>query len=150
MAVANAGGSGLAPGFCFTATLFDDVEVPFQQVDGLDTGSTAIEYRQGSSPIFSPVQMPALGTVGNATLRRGMFVNDARFWNWYDAVQMNTAAGGTVTITQLDGAGAPKTAWTLTNARVTRITGTDLAPGGGEVAVESLEIAYETLAVATP
>ena len=37
--------------------------------------------------------------------------------------------------------------WTLTNAWPTKVTGTDLKSDGSEVAIESLEIAYETLTV---
>ena len=47
-----------------------------------------------------------------------------------------------------DEKGAAKMTWTLNNAWPTKITGTDLKSEGNEVAVESIEIAYETLVVA--
>lgn len=136
--------------FSFRATLFGNVAVPFQQVAGLDSGTQNVEYRQTGGPAFSPVTMPALGRVGNATLRGGVFANDTAFWDWVSSIRMNTATRGTVTIVLLDESGFPTMTWTLTNAWPTRITGADPQFGGGEVAVESLEIAYETMAVSTP
>jgi phage tail-like protein len=50
----------------------------------------------------------------------------------------------------LDETGAPKMVWTLNNAWPTKITGTDLKSEGNEVAVESIELAFETLAVSAP
>ena len=50
----------------------------------------------------------------------------------------------------LDETGNPKMVWTLNNAFPTKVTGTDLKSEGNEVAVESIDIAYETLQVTTP
>ncbi|MCB1034301.1 MAG: phage tail protein, partial [Acidobacteria bacterium] len=109
-----------------------------------------IEYRHGDSPIFYPIKMPGLGQVGNVTLRKGIFVNDSKFWTWYQEIKMNTIARRTVVISLLDQEGAPRMTWTLNNAWPTKVTGTDLKSDGNEVAVESVEIAYETLEVAAP
>lgn len=121
-----------------------------QEVSGLDTETTPIEYRHGDSPSFYPIKMPGLGRVGNVTLRKGIFVNDTGFWDWYDQIKLNTIARETVVINLLDETANPKMTWTLNNAWPTKITGTDLKSDGNEVAVESLEIAYETLVIAAP
>jgi phage tail-like protein len=60
---------------------------------------------------------------------------------------MNIIARRAVVINLLDETGAPKMVWTLHNAWPTKITGTDLKSEGNEVAVESVELAYETLEV---
>lgn len=138
------------PKFYFTVKLGDDAKVNFQECDGLDSETQVIEYRHGNSPIFYPIKMPGLGRVGNVTLRKGIFVNDAQFWDWYNEIKMNTIARRTVVISLLDETGTPKRTWTLNNAWPTKITGTDLKSEGNEVAVESVEIAYETLVVASP
>jgi phage tail-like protein len=136
------------PKFYFTVQLGDDNTVNFQEVDGLQTETQVIEYRHGNSPIFYPIKMPGLGRVGNVTMRKGIFVNDQRFWAWYSEIKMNTIKRRTVVISLLDETGTPKMTWTLNNAWPTKLTGTDLKSEGNEVAVESLEIAYETLTVA--
>ncbi|MCW2247940.1 phage tail-like protein [Azospirillum fermentarium] len=123
--------------------------VSFQEVSGLDSEARPIEYRHGDSPSFYPIKMPGLGKVGNVTMRKGIFVNDNTLWNWFNQIKMNTIQRQTVVINLLDETGAPKIVWTLNNAWPTKITGTDLKSEGNEVAVESVEVAYETLVVAT-
>jgi len=137
------------PKFYFSVQLGDDESVSFQEVDGLESTTAEITYRHGNSPIFYPIKMPGLGSVGNVTMRKGIFVNDNKFWDWYNEIKMNTIARRTVVISLLDESGNPKTTWTLNNAWPTKITGTDLKSEGSEVAVESVEIAYETLVVSS-
>jgi phage tail-like protein len=138
------------PKFYFAVQLGDDKSVNFQEVDGLNSETQVIEYRHGNSPIFYPIKMPGIGKVGNVTMRKGTFVNDNSFWVWYDEIKMNTIKRRTVVVNLLDESGAPKMVWTLNNAWPTKITGTDLKSEGNEVAVESIELAFETLTVAAP
>lgn len=138
------------PRFYFSVQLGEDESVSFQEVDGLEAETEVIEYRHGNSPIFYPIKMPGLGRVRNVTLRKGIFVNDQKFWSWYSEIKMNTIQRRTVVISLLDENGNPKMMWTLNNAWPTRITGTDLHSQENEVAVESIELAYETLVVSAP
>jgi phage tail-like protein len=136
------------PKFDFAVQLGDDKSISFQEVDGLNSETQVIEYRHGNSPIFYPIKMPGLGRVGNVTMRKGIFVNDAKFFAWYSEIKLNVIKRRTVVINLLDEKGNPKMTWTLNNAWPTKITGTDLKSEGNEVAVESVEIAFETLTVA--
>jgi len=135
------------PKFYFSVKLGDDDSVNFQEVTGLDSETRPIEYRHGNSPIFYPIKMPGLGKVGNVTMRKGIFVKDSKFWSWFSEIKMNVIARRAVVINLLDEGGAPKMVWTLHNAWPTKVTGTDLKSEGNEVAVESIELAYETLEV---
>lgn len=138
------------PKFYFSVQLGDDKSINFQEVNGLESETKPIEYRHGNSPVFYPIKLPGLGRVGNVTMRKGIFVNDQRFWAWYNEIKMNTIKRRTVVINLLDESGAPKMVWTLNNAWPTKITGTDLKSEGNEVAVESIEVAFETLAISAP
>jgi phage tail-like protein len=138
------------PKFYFAVQLGDDASINFQEVNGLESETKPIEYRHGNSPVFYPIKMPGLGRVGNVTMKKGIFVNDQRFWGWYNEIKMNTIKRRTVVVNLLDETGTPKMVWTLNNAWPTKITGTDLKSEGNEVAVESVEIAFETLTVAAP
>ncbi|WP_420386402.1 phage tail protein [Roseivirga sp.] len=121
--------------------------IAFQEVSGLETETQVIEYRHSNSPDFSTIKMPGLAKTGNVTLKRGIFVNDNRFWNWYDEVKMNTIKRTTVVIKLLDEQGQPVMTWTLMNAWPTRISAVDLKSDGNEVAVETMEIAHEGLSI---
>lgn len=136
--------------FYFSVTLGEDDGVSFQEVDGLESETQIIEYRHGNSQTFAPIKMPGLAKVGNVTMRKGIFVNDNKFWDWYASIEMNTIERRTVVVNLLDQDGNPKMVWTLNNAFPVKVSGTDLKSEGNEVAIETLEIAYETLEVSTP
>jgi phage tail-like protein len=72
---------------------------------------------------------------------------DAALWKWFSEIERNTIARRTVAINLCDENREPKMTWTLHNAWPTKITGTDLKADGGEVAVESIELAFETMDV---
>lgn len=138
------------PRFHFSVQLGEDSAVGFQEVEGLESQTQVIEYRHGNSRMFAPLKMPGLERVGNVTLKKGIFVHDSTLWDWYNEISMNTISRRTVVISLLDETGKPTRVWTLENAWPTRLTGADLNSLGNEVAIESVEIAYETLRVSVP
>jgi phage tail-like protein len=135
------------PKFYFNIDLGDGTLHGFSEISGLESEVKPIEYRHGDSKTFSPIKMPGLRSVGNVTLKKGTFTKDSVFWDWFNQSQLNIIKRMTVIINLLDENTAPKMTWTLMNAWPTKLTGTDLKSDSSEVAVESLEIAYETLTV---
>ncbi len=71
-------------------------------------------------------------------------------WTWFNSIAMNTITRSTVVVNLLDEIGAPRMIWTLNNAFPTKLTGTDVKSDGNEVAVESIEVAFETMAISIP
>ncbi len=136
------------PKFYFSVDIGDQTDLPFQEVSGLDTETQAIEYRAGNNKVFSTIKMPGIAKFSNVTLKKGIFVKDNKFWDWYAKIKLNTIERVTVTIKLLDQEGAPTMVWTLANAWPTKITGTDMKSDGNEVAVETIEIAHEGLTIA--
>ncbi|MPQ47140.1 phage tail protein [Marinifilum sp. N1E240] len=125
-----------------------DCEVmSFQEVSGLDTEAQPIEYRHGDSPEFSTIKIPCIKKTGNVTMKKGIFKSDNKFWDWYSQIKMNTIKRVSVTISLLDEGGDPTMVWVLENAWPTKITGTDLKSDGNEVAIETIEIAYEGITI---
>jgi phage tail-like protein len=129
---------------------WDSMVMSFAEVSGLDVEVQPIEYRHGDSPVFSAIKLPGLKKVGNVTMKRGVFIikSDNKFWDWFNQIKMNTVKRVPVTISLLDEEGKPTMVWTLSNAWPTKVTGTDLKSEGGEVAIESIEIAHEGLTIA--
>ena len=123
--------------------MWNDVQMSFQEVSGLDAQSEEIKYRAGDSSVFSVVKMPGLIKYGNVTMKKGIFKGDNKFWEWFNKIKMNTIERTTVTISLLDEEGSETMVWTLKNAWPTKVTGTDLKAEGNEVAIESIEIVHE-------
>lgn len=126
---------------------WDGEVMSFQEVSGLDVEAQPIEYRAGDSPIFSAMKMPGLKKYSDVTMKKGVFKSDTKFWDWFNAIKMNTVKRMPVTISLLDEAGKPEMVWTLTNAWPTKITATDLKSTGDEVAIETIVIAHEGLTI---
>lgn len=137
------------PAFHFKVTIgaTDGLNGVFEEVSGLESETQVIEYRQGNSKLYSPSKMPGITKVGNVTLKHGVFSDGDSFWEWYRSIGLNTIQRQTVVIELLDEKEATTMKWTLTNAWPTKISGTDLKSERNEVAVNTIELAYETLAV---
>ena len=134
------------PKFYFEVN-WNGILMSFQEVSGLGTEAKVVEYRHADSPVFSTSRMPGLTKIGNVIMKRGIAPGRNHFGDWINDIKMNTIKRVPITISLLDEKGKPAMVWTLTNAWPTKITGTDLKADGNEVAIEQIEIAYETMAV---
>lgn len=126
---------------------WDDTEVAFQEVAGLDIEVEPLEYRAGNNPVFSKVKMPGMVKTSNITMKKGVFKGDNSLFDWFSEIKMNVIKRKTMTISLLDEAGAPTMVWSAQNAFPIKISGTDLKAEGNEVAVETVEIAHEGLKI---
>ena len=124
--------------------------ISFQEVSGMDKEVQVIEYRASNNPLFSTIKMPGIVKHGNVTMKRGVFVGDNTFWNWMSQIKMNTIKRRTVIIRLLNENGKVTMQWNLANAWPTKISSTDLKSDGNEVAVDTIEIAYESLTISNP
>jgi phage tail-like protein len=126
---------------------WDDAEVAFQEVSGLDIETQTIEYRAGNSPVFSTVKMPGLLKTGTITMKKGVFKADNAIFDWFAEIKMNTIKRKSLTISLLDEEHNPTMVWKVQNAFPVKVSSTDLKAEGNEVAVESLELAFEGLEI---
>jgi len=135
------------PKYYFEVDFGDGNKVSFREVSGLSSETQQIEYRHGNNPVFSVLKMPGIQKFGNITLKKGIFAKDNSFLDWYKQIKLNTISRKTVTISLLDETGAATMMWTLKNAWPAKISGTDLKSEGNEVAIETIEMAFEGLEV---
>lgn len=128
---------------------WDDAELIFQEVTGLSSETQVIEYRGGSSKVYSTVKMPGIQKFGNVTLKKGIFKGDKALWDKYNLIKMNTYKRSTILISLLDESNAVAMSWTLLNAFPSKITVTDMKSDANEVAVETMELAHEGLTISS-
>lgn len=131
----------------------------FNEVSGVEAFVDVIEFRQGNAHSLAPVKLPGLVRHGNVTLKMG-YTTDSAFKTWVQECVSEVRGEmprNNVSIELIDiNGGAPQSAvtsitgstvWILTNAWVTRYTAPDLNSTASEVAIESVEIAYEELVI---
>ncbi len=132
-------------------------QIGFTEVSGLDYQSDLIEYRHGSDPNFSKIKMPGLRKFSNVTLKKGVIQGfkdaNSEFFSWVgdgrkdNSIRKRKDYRKNIVITLLDEESNPVVAWTLTNAFPVKVAFTDMKADANEVAVETLELAIEDLAV---
>lgn len=132
------------PAFYFKVTIPDVGDLSFQEVSGLEMEYEMIEYRAGDSKEFTKIKMPGLRKYGDVTLKKGIFKNDKKLWDWIGQVKLNTIKRVGVTISLLDQEGSPAQTWTLINAWPQKITVESFkADTGTEPAMETLIFVHE-------
>ena len=134
------------PAFHF-AVDWSGERIGFSEVSGLTQENQAIEYRDGSSPEYSPLKMPGLQKYSNVTLKRGVIKSDNEFFQWLNTIKLNTVERRDVIIKLLNEEHTPVMVWKIHNAFPVKIEGPALKSTGNEVAIESIELAHEGLEI---
>ena len=131
----------------------------FSEVSGIEASVDVIEFRQGNAHSLAPVKIPGLVKHGNITLKMGYTIGNG-FKKWIQECVSETRGAmnrKTVTIELLDiRDGSPNSEyettkgnilWLLKDAWVTKYSGPDLNASTSEVAIETVELAYEELTI---
>ncbi len=135
----------------------------FTEVSGMDAAVDVIEFRQGNAASLAPVKLPGLVKHGNITLKMG-YVSGQSFKDWIIKCVSDKRGEKldrkdiTIELIDIVSGAAPQTLvtasntaahkiWTLKNAWVAKYTGPDLNASVSEVAIESVELAYEEIIV---
>jgi phage tail-like protein len=134
------------PKFHFQAD-WGGVRIGFTEVSGLDVETEVIEYRDGASPEYSKRKIPGMQKYPNVTMKRAVFASDNDYFKWWNTVALNTVERRSVTISLLNEKHEPVVVWKVKNAWPAKIASTDLKADGNEIAVESIELAHDGLAI---
>lgn len=136
-----------------------DGTAAFSEVTGVEASVDVIEFRQGNANSLAPVKIPGLVKHGNVTLKMG-YTLDSAFKTWIQECVSEVRGelprnDMQIELIDING-GAPQQAptqnvgtriWILTNAWVAKYNAPDLDAKTSEVAIESVEIAYEELII---
>ncbi|MEA5082580.1 hypothetical protein SDC9_126153 [bioreactor metagenome] len=132
----------------------------FNEVTGVEASVDVIEFRQGNASSLAPVKIQGLVKHGNITLKMG-YTRGQDFKTWIQncvSERRGETPRRNVTIEMIDiNAGSPQQivessidstlTWILKDAWVVKYNGPDLNSTTSEVAIESVEIAYEELII---
>ncbi len=122
-------------------------KIGFTEVSGLDVETEVIEYRHGASPEHTKIKMPGQQKYSNITLKRGTFVNDNEFYDWWNTVKLNTIERRDITIKLLNEDEDPVYTVKVRNAWPTKVQGPGLKADSSEVAIETIELVHEGLSI---
>ena len=115
----------------------------FSDVSGLGYEVSHSEYRNGNERVNTVRKVPNSFKNDDVTLKRGLVGSDDLF-AWLRGVREGTADPRNITITLMDEARQPVAAFKLIKAQPKKWTGPTLAAkGGGEVAMEELQLVHE-------
>jgi phage tail-like protein len=120
----------------------------FQEVGGIDSTTDVIEYREGGD-FLGPHKLPGQKKHANLTLKRG-YTENKELWKWYEDVMNGKLAKArrNISVIQLDMDGTEVMRWNLFEAFPAKYTAAAFNAKGNDLAIESLEIAYERLQMA--
>jgi phage tail-like protein len=133
--------------FNFTVEINGAQIAAFQEVSGLDSENTPIEYREGADAMNTVRKLPGIEKYPNCTLKRGIS-GSLELWNWRKEVRDGSTTfppTRDVVIQLLNEQHQPVYKWKLTNAWCTKLTGPSLNAKGNEIAIETMELAYDRI-----
>ncbi len=133
--------------FNFVVEIDGDAVAAFQEVSGLDSENTPIEYREGADKTSSVRKLPGIEKYPNLMLKRGI-TGSMALWDWRKEVRDGSGTfppTRNVVVKLQSEQHEPVTQWTLTNAWCCKLSGPTLNAKGNEIAIETMELAYDRL-----
>lgn len=118
----------------------------FQEAGGIDATIDMIEYREGGD-MLGTRKFSGQTKHSNLSLKRG-YTADDQLWSWFESFMSGQASDADrrhISIIQLDMAGQEVLRWNLFRAFPVKYTGASFNAKGNDLAIETLEIAYERI-----
>jgi phage tail-like protein len=136
---------GIAPLLCFAA---------FSECDGLEMTMDVKTIREGGNNTRQ-IRLIGPANYGQVTLKRGMTAN-FDLWDWFDAQQhgspqqLRSELRGEAKITLLSSDRKEKARFVLKSCLLTKLKAPPLNAKDGVVAIEELQLTYESLSFEQP
>lgn len=119
----------------------------FQECDGLEMTLDVKSVREGGNNVTQHRLAGFVG-YGNVTLKRGMTTASFDLWDWFDAVMSTPSlrADGEVVVFAPDGR-TSRARYVLSRCLPVKLKAAPLNAKDGAVAIEELQIAYDSMSV---
>lgn len=131
------------PSFYFKVSISNVGDISCSEVSGLETEYEEITYRAGDSPVFTKLKMPGLRKAGDLTIKKGIFKDGEKLWDWVNKVKLGIILREVVTVSLLDESGEPVKTWEAVNAWPKKLTVESLKSDSDITSIEALVIAHE-------
>jgi len=117
----------------------------FQEVGGVDATTDVVDYREGGD-LLGVRKLPGQTKHSNLSLKRG-YTDDQQLWTWYEDVMTGRTERirRNISVVQLDMAGQEVFRWNLFQAFPVKYTAPSFNAKGNDLAIETLELAYERI-----
>ena len=124
-------------------------EAEFSECDGLEMSLEPKTIREGGNN-SRQIHLPGPVSYGQLTLKRGMTVN-FDLWRWFESVHQNKSlrASGDVIMLSSDRE-TENVKFTITGCYPVKLKAPALNAKDGDLAIEEMQIVYETLRVTHP
>jgi phage tail-like protein len=120
----------------------------FSEVSGLDVEVQPIDYRNGDED-FIARKLPGIKKVPNIVLKRGI-IGDLELFKWLYQGMIGKVDRREGAIVLRDEQRNEVMRWKFTRGWACKLAGPSLKGDGNAIAIESLEIAHESLEIVTP
>ena len=122
-------------------------KIAFTEVTGLEVETEGVEYRVGSSREHHKIMIPGMQKLSTISLKRGTYVGDNEFYDWWNTVALNTIEKRALTISLLNQDHDPVVVWKVKQAWPTKVVSTELKADGNEIAIEQIDLFHEGLVI---
>jgi phage tail-like protein len=118
----------------------------FSEVEALTTDGNVIEYREGEDGDRAFRKLQGLRKFGQITLKRG-YTASPDLWNWWQSTRQGDAHRKSGIIVLLNKAREPILKWAIKEAWIEKWEGPAMNATNNKVAIESLDIVCEGVAL---
>jgi len=129
--------------FNFLVEIDGITRAAFHQVSGFDSAIDVIEHREGGQNTTTR-KLPGMTKYANIQLKWGI-TDDLQLFEWHRQAVQGDLQRKNGSIVLLNRKGEEVARWNFVRAWPSRYTASELTAEGGDVAIESLELAHEGL-----
>jgi phage tail-like protein len=117
----------------------------FQEVGGLDATTDVVEYREGGD-LLGTRKFPGQTKHSNLSLKRG-YTDDKQLYKWYEDVMTGRTEKlrRNISVIQINMQGQEVLRWNIYQAFPVKYTAPSFNAKGNDLAIETLEVAYERI-----
>jgi len=133
--------------FFFAAGVIPNpVDIRFSKVSGLSARVTTLDVKEGGQNLYTH-RLPERVQYENLVLERGLVVASPLNLEFKAAMSLFKFAPSNVIVTLFDDDAEPLTAWMFLQAYPVKWATSDLNAAEGELAIDSLELAYTRMQI---